>query len=231
MKICFRNAILAGIAALTVLSGCNKPGLDDTGFYDVKNPAEGTEISGYGETITVSFMADAAWDAELVTSDGGDWAEISSMRGNDAAGKGSVRIKIDETQDKEARAVEVYVTVQGYSRGLLCRLEQASALGSKLDLANNEQMNASLRSKYLWNEAYNQAFSEGKIDMGVRYKDFLSTNLMKLGDANLEDGGVYRDYSSLAGQRYVYSYIQEITAAKSKAPATRPHRLPDWGWD
>ncbi|MBQ8856252.1 MAG: peptidase S41, partial [Bacteroidales bacterium] len=52
-------------------------------------------------------------------------------------------------------------------------------------------------------------------DMEVPYDKFLYTHLTKLGDTNIEDGGYYRDYSSSAGERYIYSYISEIATTKT----------------
>ena len=51
--------------------------------------------------------------------------------------------------------------------------------------------------------------------MSLSYDKFLYTHLTKLGDTNIEDGGYYRDYSSSRGERYIYSYIQELTSTKA----------------
>ena len=50
--------------------------------------------------------------------------------------------------------------------------------------------------------------------VGLQEK-FLFTHLTQLGDINIEDGGYYRDYSSAAGERYIYSYISEVTSTKA----------------
>lgn len=186
----------------------------------MKNPSEESEISHYGETVTVSFIAEAGWEADLVTADGGSWARITRVNGNDGPGRGSIRVMVDQSEAQTARTADIYVTVQGYARRLLCTLVQESALGAQIDLDLNGKMHEILARKYLWNTSYNRLYEEGEIEMAVPYDEFLSVNLMKLGEENIEDGGRYKAYSSLAGERYVYSYIQEV-GVNTKSPVTR----------
>ena len=72
-------------------------------------------------------------------------------------------------------------------------------------------MDKRLREDYLWADDY----AKLEIDKTVNYDKFLYTHLTKLGDINIEDGGYYRDYSASAGERYIYSYISEVTSTKA----------------
>ena len=48
------------------MSSCTK---EDFGITSITNPYTDVPVSVYGETITISFVADAAWDAEIVLQD------------------------------------------------------------------------------------------------------------------------------------------------------------------
>ena len=74
-------------------------------------------------------------------------------------------------------------------------------------------MHGRLVDEYLWADDYKKL----DIDMEISYDKFLYTHLTKLGDKNIEDGGYYRDYSSSAGERYIYSYISEVSSTKTIA--------------
>ena len=59
------------------MSSCTK---EDFGISSIENPYSDKQVSMYGETITVSFLADAAWDAELVLGTEGEWAKITRLQ-------------------------------------------------------------------------------------------------------------------------------------------------------
>ena len=226
MKRIFNFIFLIAVSSLLVsVSSCKKDGPAETegnGISNINNPWEGDTVSSSGETVTITFDAAAAWNADLELSDGGDWAEIAAMNNNSAAGRGSVRIYVDQNSSDE-RTISLYVTVDGYPRTLLCELVQAAG-DAVLNESLNSAMHAYLKENYLWKDEYNQLDAEGKIDLSAPYTDFLYTNLTKMGDTNIEDGGIYREYSVYEGERYIYSYLNESTsgaAAFSKAPATR----------
>lgn len=199
------------ILPIILMSSCTK---EDFGISVIDNPYSEGLVSVYGETITISFVAEAAWDAVLLLNDGGDWAKITHKRGADKAGKGRVQIRFSANQTVSQRVAELYVTVTGKDRMLVAVLEQAAAGNSSpLSAHLNEYMHGILKKDYLWVEEY----SSLDVDMSVAYNEFLPAHLLSM-ETNIEDGGVYRSYlSSMAGTRYIYSSIQELTSS-TKAP-------------
>ena len=193
------------------MSSCTK---EDFGITGVDNPYAETAVSVYGETITISFVADAAWEAELVLNTDGQWAKITQTKGADKAGTGRVQIRFSANQTVDERVADLYVTVSGKDRMLVASLTQAAAGNSSpLSAHLNEYMHNILRKDYLWAEEY----SDLNVDMSVPYNEFLSAHLLSM-NTNIEDGGVYRSYlGSVAGTRYIYSSIQEITAGSKAA--------------
>lgn len=196
-------------AALMVLNSCAK---EDFGITEIDNPRAEKKVTMYGETVTVKFIADGAWYAELVTSDGGDWAVISQMKGIETAGPGTVRVRFAKNEAEQERTAELYVAVRGKERMLVATFTQAAGENiSAMSASLNEIMDKRLREDYLWADDY----AKLEIDKTINYDKFLYTHLTKLGDINIEDGGYYRGYSSAAGERYIYSYIQEVTSTKT----------------
>ena len=124
----------------------------------------------------------------------------------------TVRIRFARNEQGTERVAELYVTVSGGSRTLVGTFTQAAGDDtSAMSAYLNQYMHNRLVNEYLWADEY----SKLEIDMEVPYDKFLYTHLTKLGDTNIEDGGYYRDYSSSAGERYIYSYISEIATTKT----------------
>ena len=197
------------IAAILAIACTTESG---GGISSIENPREGKLVSVFGETVTVTFAATDAWSAELVLSPEGDWAEIYQAQGNDGAGKGIVRVKFAKNTTESERTAELYVTVKGGKKELIATLTQAAGENkSAMSEYLNKYMDERLVNEYLWAEDYSKLTR----DMSISYDKFLYTHLTKLGDTNIEDGGYYRDYSSSRGERYIYSYIQEVTTTKA----------------
>ena len=157
-------------------------------------------------------MAKDAWSADLVLNGGGDWAVISQTTGNDKAGQGIVRVRFTKNETEEERSAELYITVKGASKERIAILRQAAGENkSAMSAYLNNYMHQRLLKEYLWADEY----AKLNVDMNVSYDKFLYTHLVQLGNTNIEDGGYYRDYSSSAGERYIYSYISEITSTKA----------------
>ena len=183
-----------------------------SGISSIENPRADKLVSVFGETVTVTFAATDAWSAELVLSPEGDWAEIYQAQGNDGAGKGIVRVKFTKNTTESERTAELYVTVKGGKKELIATLTQAAGENkSAMSEYLNKYMDERLVNEYLWAEDYSKLTR----DRSISYDKFLYTHLTKLGDTNIEDGGYYRDYSSSRGDRYIYSYIQEVTTTKA----------------
>lgn len=184
---------------------------EDFGITEIDNPRAEKNVTVYGETVTVKFVADGAWYAELECKDGGDWAEISQMKGYEAAGTGTVRVRFSKNEQEEERVAELYVMVRGKDRMLVATFTQTAGENiSAMSTYLNEMMDERLREDYLWADDY----AKLDIDKTINYDKFLYTHLTQLGDINIEDGGYYRDYSSAAGERYIYSYISEVAVTK-----------------
>lgn len=120
-------------------------------------------------------------------------------------------LKFAKNQAGAKRTATLYVTVDGYKKVAVADFEQESNGNTTSAVSKylNAEMDKILKEKYLWSTEY-AALSN--LEMEVPFDEFLFKNLTKLGDVNIEDGGIYRDYSSLRGQRYIYSNISEINA-------------------
>ena len=203
--------LLLILLSILLMSSCTK---EDFGITSIDNPYSDVPVSVYGETITVSFVAEAAWDAELLLNEDGDWARITQKRGNEKAGTGRVQIKFSANQSVSERIAELYVTVSGKDRMLVASLKQASAGNSSpLSAHLNEYMHSILKKDYLWADEY----SGLDVDMSLPYTEFLPVHLLSM-NTNIEDGGVYRSYlGTSAGTRYIYSSIHEVAAGTKAA--------------
>lgn len=205
--------MLASAAMILVAGACQKETVKDTGISNVTNPMEGKSVYYKGETVEIKFKASAAWSAELEFKNGSGWAQITREKGKDAAGDGSVRMNFDANDSGEERALILWVRVNGKTDFHGFEIKQASQPeSSAMSEFLNDKMDQILSEKYLWANEY-RALDR---DLSVNYSDFLYTHLSKLGDVNIEDGGYYRAFSSNSGQRYIYSYIQEVTDPASK---------------
>lgn len=194
---------------LVVASACAK---EDFGISEIENPRAEKNVTVYGETVTVSFIADGPWYAELELKSEGEWATISQMKGIESAGPGTVRVRFSKNDTESERVAELYVAVRGKDKMLVATFTQAAGENiSAMSASLNEIMDKRLREDYLWADDY----AKLTIDKTVNYDKFLYTHLTQLGDINIEDGGYYRDYSASAGERYIYSYISEVTTTKA----------------
>jgi len=194
--------------ALSLLS-CAK---EDFGISSIENPRADKNIQMYGETVSVTFQAEGAWTAELVLQTGEDWAEISQTLGNSKAGKGTIRVRFSKNEEESPRVAELYVTVTGKDKMLVATFTQAAGENvSAMSRYLNGYMDEILKRDYLWAEEY-AALDK---DLTMSYDKYLYNHLTKLGNVNIEDGGIYRAYSASAGERYIYSNISEVTTAKS----------------
>ena len=187
-------------------------GAENFGITEIENPRADKQITIYGETVAVNFMADGPWYAELELQGEGEWATISQMKGYEAAGPGVVRVRFSKNETESERVADLYVMVRGKERMLVATFTQAAGENvSAMSAALNEVMDKRLREDYLWADDY----AKLTIDKTISYDKFLFTHLTQLGEINIEDGGYYRGYSSAAGERYIYSYISEVTATKA----------------
>ena len=203
-----KRFIYMALMALAVIA-CTK---EDFGITEIENPRAEKNVTVYGETVTVSFVAEGPWYAELELKSEGEWATISQMKGIESAGPGTVRVRFSKNETESERVAELYVAVRGKDRMLVATFTQSAGENiSAMSSALNEIMDKRLREDYLWADDY----AKLEIDKTVNYDKFLYTHLTKLGDINIEDGGYYRDYSASAGERYIYSYISEVTSTKA----------------
>lgn len=204
-----KKLIIAAMAVLAAIACSKEKG---PGLSSIENPRADKLISVYGETVTITFSADAAWTAELELKSEGDWAEISQISGEQKAGQGIIRVRFTKNEKEEERTAELFVTVEGYDRKHIATLTQAAGENkSAMSEYLNKYMHERLIKEYLWADEY----AKLNVNTEISYDKFLYTHLTQLGETNIEDGGYYRDYSSSAGQRYIYSYISEITSTKS----------------
>ena len=203
-----KKIILIAVAAIALFASCAK---EEFGITDIDNPRAEKLVARYGETVSVTFQAGAAWEADIVLSEGEGWAEVVQTLGNEGAGKGTVRVRFAKNDKGIERSAELYVTSNG-ARELIAKFTQAAGDDtSAMSKYLNEYMHNRLVNEYLWADEYKKL----EHDFEVPYDKYLYTHLTQLGDLNIEDGGYYRDYSSSAGERYIYSYISEVVATKA----------------
>ncbi len=224
------NRYLAvAIIALLTFASCNEGPADTQGpdndkeqtegdtqpLSDIVNPYAEKKVSYRGATVTVKFDPVASWTASLkmLSQTEADWVKLIASSASGDAKKGSaIKIDFEKNDTAEERFVEVWVTVEGFDAVKAAVLTQAAS-GVSVDAELNETLNAYmhgiLEKDYLFKDAYNAQ----EVDLTVSYADFLSTHLLSLDEANVEDGGYYRaTYGSLAGTRFIYTNIAEVQA-------------------
>ena len=203
-----KRLLYLALMTLAVIA-CTK---EDFGITEIENPRAEKNVTVYGETVTVKFVAEGPWYAELELKNEGEWATISQMKGYEAAGPGVVRVRFSKNETESERVADLYVMVRGKERMLVATFTQSAGENvSAMSASLNEIMDKRLREDYLWADDY----AKLTIDKTISYDKFLFTHLTQLGEINIEDGGYYRGYSSAAGERYIYSYISEVTATKA----------------
>lgn len=180
------------------------------GIRNFVNPAADREVSSNGETVSCVLTVETAYVADMLFLSGGDdWAEMTKGA-TGQEGRNTVRLVFSKNPTDEARELELYVQVEGYDRVCVAKFIQSKdsdIAARQKNEALNTYMHKRLQQEYLW-EQYNGL----EVDLTMDYTQFLNTYLMKLGDVNIEDGGVYRANSANAGKRFIYSNIQEVAA-------------------
>ena len=178
------------------------------GIVNFVNPAADRQVSSNGETVSCVLTSEAAYAAGLdFVSGGDDWAQMTKGSTGEA-GRNTVRVVFEKNPTDQDRELNLYVHVDGYDRVTVARFVQSkdsNIAERQKNEALNSYMHKRLQQEYLW-EQYNAL----KVDLTMDYTRFLTTYLLKLGDINLEDGGVYRANSANSGQRFIYSNIQEV---------------------
>ena len=180
----------------------------ENGVINFVNPAADREVSANGETVSCVLTAEDVYTATLnFVSGGDDWASITKGETGEA-GRNTVRLVFEKNETDQPRSVEIHVQVKGHDQVQLAVFAQKpddASAEKKLNSTLNSYMHQRLQQEYLW-EQYNAL----EVDLSMDYKEFLSAHLLKLGDINVEDGGVYRATSPDRGKRFIYSNIQEI---------------------
>lgn len=207
MKI-FRNIMIYAVAAAAALSlySCQEkePELQ---IENVKVSVGERKVTHRGATVDITFSAPAAWSARLESkTEEEGWAEIrSGMEQGEASQNSRIRIVFEKNETAQERVLDVWLTLEDRDEQLLCTLTQAvsgESADAAISKALNTYMHEILQKDYLFAQAYNAL----EVDMSVSYKDFLPTNLLKLGDVNEADGGYNRE----TGDRFVYTNIAEV---------------------
>ncbi len=136
------------------VSCVREEGSTATGLDSIENPRADKPVSKYGETVSVTFQADGAWTAALELKTGEGWAEISQIKGNEAAGKGTVRINFSANEGDE-RSAELYVSVEDREPELAAVFTQAAGESiSGLSAYLNDYMHKRLLDENLWADEY-----------------------------------------------------------------------------
>ncbi|UVR37084.1 BACON domain-containing protein [Bacteroides ovatus] len=100
----------------------------DNGITAISNETE-KAVSQYGETVDISFTAVGKWTPSLQYSTGSDWASMTNISGNSAAGKGGFRVKVDKNETEKERILTVVVQVEGYKTPVtVCTITQKRRL-------------------------------------------------------------------------------------------------------
>lgn len=187
-----------------------------TGVISVEFLSSDEKVSAKGELLTLKLKTEAAYTAELSLEPDTQWAEITSGATGEAGVANTVRIKFLANDTPDERRAELWVTVDGYKETcaiVLMQHAQGMSAEVEMNVALNTYMHDILKTDYLWNESY----SKLSVDLTASYSDFLFTNLTRLGEENIEDGGYAGEHTVSPGQRYIYSYFMELNASGTKA--------------
>ena len=99
-----KRILYLALAALSVLA-CTK---EDFGITEIENPRAEKNVTVYGETVTVKFVAEGPWYAELELKNEGEWATISQMKGIESAGPGTVRVRFSKNETESERVADIH---------------------------------------------------------------------------------------------------------------------------
>lgn len=206
----------AVLLSAAVFSSCTKEeNKQPTGVVSFTNPLASKNVSPYGETITFDLEVQAAYKVRIDFGSADKWATIFSGAEGEA-GSVKMRVLFDENKKVEERALKLYVKVDGFDETLLAEIVQSAAGVTetvKKNIEINTYMHEILKKDYLWADEYSKLTP----DLTVNFSDYLNTHLTQLGDVNIEDGGYAKAYASNPGERFIYSYFQEVTAVQTKA--------------
>lgn len=209
-----RFIIMLQMFAVLIVSGCSQEMGDDApdmleryGIVEFYNPAAGRNVSQYGEIIGCTMKTLAPYLLEIVSDEQG-WV-VCEKGAAGPAGFNSIRLKFLPNEGGQHRSAEMYVSVEGYERTSVALFEQSRVMSEQeCNETLNKYMHERLLAEYLWADAY----SELEVDLTMDYRDFLSHHLLKLGDVNIEDGGLTGQHTADPGTRFIYSSIQAVTA-------------------
>ena len=126
-----------------ILLSCSK---EEIGISSIDNPYADRQVSVYGGVVTVGFVADAAWTAELSLSDAGSWARISKVQGNEASGAGKVQVNFSTNKSGCGR-VPKFRMILGKSSGAsgYCPLPGGELSAARQNIAGDCRSPCNLR--------------------------------------------------------------------------------------
>lgn len=217
----FLNIFCGGVllaSSILFLGACKDDDENDTqqnGITQIVSNQE-QEVAASGKTVNVEFKAASKWIPSLEYQGEEGWASVNSIKGNEGAGDGSLKVIVERNATGKERTVSLLVSVDGYSAPVtVCKITQkgAGASVSETDIYLNKYMDKILKENYLFKDEYNTLTVDYE---NTLYTDFLLKNLSKM-ETNIEDGGIYREYSPSAGERYIYSYIERADGSTARA--------------
>lgn len=155
-----------------------------------------------GETINLTFTANGDWTATFTQP----LCEISPDKGT--SGTQHVSVKMLKAAYSET---DLKIKVEGYPFEASLHIQRK--MDDKVDREANEQMDAMLRSYYLWNDEYKKLTP----DFGVPYDEFLDNTLMNMTTNTLDK----KQYIDSDGKPYyrLFSFVQKVDRTLSRAAA------------
>lgn len=173
-------------------------------------------VPNAGQTVDIEFTSVAKWTPTLVYQGEDGWASINSVKGNEGAGSGSLKVIVERNTTGKERVVVLQIAVDGYSSpATVCTITQkeGSSSVSETDIYLNKYMDDILKKNYLFKDEYNEMTIDCE---NTPYTDFLYDHLSVM-KTNIEDGGYYRSTGTNPGKRYIYSYMARRDGSLSRA--------------
>lgn len=205
-------------SSVILLGACKDDDENDNAQNGISQIASNQEqeVGAAGQTVQIEFTSAAKWTPTLVYQGEEGWASINSVKGNEGAGSGSLKVIVERNTTGKERVVSLQIAVDGYSSpATVCTITQkeGGSSVSDTDIYLNKYMDDILKKNYLFKDEYNEMTIDCE---NTPYTDFLFNHLSTM-KTNIEDGGIYRSYSVNAGKRYIYSYMVRRDGSLSRA--------------
>lgn len=170
-------------------------------------------------SISFSFTADAGFTLD---TDKSDMVEFLTPEQSSIGGNYNSTIQVKANSSSEERKANIYITVSGYDRTLLFTVTQAGATIDDIDDELLAYVDKRLAEEYYWLDEYNE--KRLTFDFKLEAEEYLEEALLSM-TTNIADGG-YDD-----GDRYLYSYIYQMSSSSASSGTRAASTVTGYGID